>query len=140
MPWRPSQLKVKARTFFAEVKLLSRDARGGEWAGEGDGVCASGVLWGVQRARQNQELNYSMSAKRARNHTEVDGRCKLAGRAGAASRARRARFLLRAIPIIQPFFFPGGETIDRRVVLHLMRGYKHTTFSVSRQKSSENPK
>lgn len=104
VPWRPSQLKVKARTFFAEVKLLSRDATGGEWVGEGDGVCAGGVLWGVQRARQNQELNYSMSAKRAHNHTEVDRRCKLAGRAGAASRARRARFLLRAIPIILLFF------------------------------------
>lgn len=139
MPWRPSQLKVKARTFFAEVKLLSRDARGGEWAGEGDGVCASGVLWGVQRARQNQELNYSMSAKRARNHrsrwTVQTGR---EGRSGQP--CKTCSFSASCNSHYPALLFPGGETIDRGVVLHLMRGYKHTTFSVSRQKSSENPK
>ena len=96
-PWRPSQLKVKVRTFFAEVEFLSRDA-------SGRCVC---VCVCVRKAPVRVKTQRKVTVGEQMNthtHTEADIRCKLAGRAAAASRPGLSRFLPHATLIIHPFY------------------------------------
>ena len=61
-PWRPSQLKVKVRTFFAEVEFLSRDA-----SGRCVCVCVCVCAQGSSQSK-NPEESYSW---RANEHTHT---------------------------------------------------------------------